>query len=300
MLEKNLIKFIDKAAAIIQDDALEADSLGFSARVLVQASLPHRNPRDKQLTNGRWIKRNGNFALIMQQGCDIEGKDIGFPYGNIPRLILAYFSTQAVQTQNREISLGDSLSEFMSALGMYSNGRDIRRMKTQLHRLLSASIAFRYEDEDEKMVAGMNRPIARKFFFWWDEKRPTQGTLFKNSVLLDEEFFEEIIKHPVPIDMRAISVLKQSSLALDFYTWLTYRTFTLKSVQKIPWGSLHQQVGSDYTRLRDFKKKSIEVLKKIYTIWPELKIEETSDSLIIKPCKPHVSPLKISMLPRRD
>jgi len=290
-----MLKFIDKAAAIVQDDALETDSLGFSARVLVQASLPHRNPREKQLTNGRWIKRNGNFALIMQQGCDIEGQDIGFPYGNIPRLILAYFSTQAVQTQNREISLGNSLNEFMSALGMYSNGRDIRRMKTQLHRLLSASISFRYEDAEENMVAGLNRPIARKYFFWWDEKSPTQGTLFKNSVLLDEEFYAEIINHPVPIDMRAISILKQSSLALDFYTWLTYRTFTLKSTQKISWRSLHQQVGSDYTRLRDFKKKSCEALKKIYAIWPELKIEETSDSLIIKPSKPHVSPAKTKL-----
>jgi len=146
------------------------------------------------------------------------------------------------------------------------------------------------------VVAGLNRPIARKYFFWWDEKSPTQASLFKNSVLLDEEFYDEIINHPVPIDMRAISILKQSSLALDFYTWLTYRTFTLKSPQKIPWSSLHQQVGSDYGRLIDFKRKSYDALKKIKAIWPELKIDETSDCLIIKPSKSHIAPLKISML----
>jgi len=173
--QKRLNKIVDKAVAIQEVDVLEADSLGFSARVFVQASLPHRSPRKTQLKNGRWIRRNGNFALIIQQGSDIEGNDPGFPFGNIPRLILTYFATQAVQTKCREISLGDTLSHFMRAIGMYSNGRDIRRMKTQLNRLLSASISFRQEETDV-YTAGMNRPIARKFFFWWDEKRPDQGT----------------------------------------------------------------------------------------------------------------------------
>jgi hypothetical protein len=294
MQEKRLMKILDTVVSIQDEDAVQAEKLGFSARVLVQASLPHRNPRQTQLQNGRWIRRNGNFALIMQQGCGIEGNDLGFPYGNIPRLLLAYFSTEAVKTKNREISLGNSLSEFMRALGMYSNGRDIKRLKTQLNRLLSASIAFRYEEEDN-YVAGMNRPIARKYFFWWDEKRPEQGTLFKNSVLLDEEFYEEIITHPIPIDMRAIDVLKQSSLALDYYTWLTYRVFTLKSDQKIPWRMLHQQVGSDYARLIDFKRKSDFALGKIKALWPGLKIEGTTDCLIIKPSRPHVSP-KVQVL----
>jgi hypothetical protein len=294
MQDKRLMKFLDTAVSMHDEDARQAEKLGFSARVLVQASLPHRTPRQTQLQNGRWIRRNGNFALIMQQGCDIEGKDLGFPYGSIPRLLLAYFSTEAVKTKNREISLGNSLSEFMRAIGMYSNGRDIKRLKTQLNRLLSASIAFRYEGEDTG-VAGSNRPIARKFFFWWDEKNPNQGTLFKNSIVLDEEFYEEIITHPVPIDMRAIDVLKQSSLALDYYTWLTYRVFSLKSKQEIPWKILHQQVGSDYARTIDFKRKSEQALRKIKALWPSLKIEETADSLIIKPSKPHISP-KVQIL----
>lgn len=294
MQQKRLAKLLDTAASIQEEDAIQAEKLGFSARVLVQASLPHRSPRASQLQNGRWIKRNGNFALIMQQGCDIQGNDIGYPFGNIPRLILAYFTTQAVMTKNREISLGTSLSEFMRSIGMYSNGRDIKRMKNQLNRLLSASIAFRYEEADTG-VANMNRPIARKFSYWWDEKRPDQGTLFKNSVVLDEEFFEEIINHPVPVDMRAIEVLKQSSLALDYYTWLTFRVFTLNKTQKIPWKTLHQQVGSDYTRVGDFRRKSILALQKINAIWPNLKLDEDTDTLIIKPSKPHV-PGKIKLL----
>ena len=41
---------------------------------------------------------------------------------------------------------------------------------------------------------------------------------------------EEIIHHPVPLDMNILKALKRSSLGLDLYLWLTYRTFSLKSV----------------------------------------------------------------------
>ena len=35
------------------------------------------------------------------------------PYGNIPRLLLAWVCTEAVRTQSRELVLGASLSAFM-------------------------------------------------------------------------------------------------------------------------------------------------------------------------------------------
>ena len=44
------------------------------------------------------------------------------PFGNLPRLILAWVSTEAVRTQSRELILGSSLSEFMGKLGMDSIG----------------------------------------------------------------------------------------------------------------------------------------------------------------------------------
>ena len=41
-------------------------------------------------------------------------------------------------------------------------------------------------------------------------------------------FFHEITRHPVPLDMNTLTALKRSSLVLDLYLWLTYRTFTLR------------------------------------------------------------------------
>ena len=52
--------------------------------------------------------------------------------------------------------------------------------------------------------------------------------LWDSKIRLGEPFFNEIINHPVPLDMNTLKALKRSSLGLDLYLWLTYRTFTLK------------------------------------------------------------------------
>ena len=54
---------------------------------------------------------------------------------------MAWVSTEAVRTQSRELVLGDSLSEFMRALGVYSNsGRVHTRLRNQMNRLFHSSV----------------------------------------------------------------------------------------------------------------------------------------------------------------
>ena len=53
--------------------------------------------------------------------------------------------------------------------------------------------------------------------------------LWKSKIRLGEDFFNEIINHPVPLDMNTLKALKRSSLGLDLYLWVAYRTFTLES-----------------------------------------------------------------------
>ena len=51
-------------------------------------------------------------------GANGGGRPPRLPYGNIPRLLLAWVCTEAVRTQSRELVLGRSLYEFMRKLGM--------------------------------------------------------------------------------------------------------------------------------------------------------------------------------------
>ena len=94
--------------------ASEADpDLGFMARTMALCSLPRTNPGNRH----RYVRQNGPYKLIMYSSGETK-----LPYGNFPRLILAWVSTEAVKTQNRVLILGDSLAKFMRELGIYSSG----------------------------------------------------------------------------------------------------------------------------------------------------------------------------------
>ena len=94
--------------------ASEADAdLGFMARLLTLCSLPRTNPGNRL----QYKRVNGPYQLYM-----IAGGGNKLPFGNPPRLLMAWVCTEAVRTQSRELILGSSLSEFMGKLGMDSVG----------------------------------------------------------------------------------------------------------------------------------------------------------------------------------
>ena len=73
--------------------ASEADpDLGFMARLLALCSLPRTNPG----TRKEYKRINGPFTLYMTAIGDNK-----LPFGNFPRLLMAWVSTEAVRTQSR-------------------------------------------------------------------------------------------------------------------------------------------------------------------------------------------------------
>ena len=218
--------------------ASEADpDLGFIARMMALCSLPRTNPGDRL----QYKRVNGPYKLVM-----IAGADCKLPYGNLPRLLLAWVSTEAVQTQSREIVLGRSLAEFMRTLGVYSSGGRVQiRLRNQMRRLFSAHVQLVYEDEHGE--ARVSSSVADRTELWWNERKPDQSSLWDSKIELSEKFFKEIINHPVPIDMNTLTALKRCSLGLDLYLWLTYRTFSLRAPQQLTWRQLYRQFGADPT-----------------------------------------------------
>ena len=100
---------------------------GFMARMMALCSLPRTNPRDRL----RYVRRNGPYTLVMNAGGLYK-----LPFGHLPRLLMAWISTEAVRTQSRVLVLGDSLSDFMRELGIYSSdGKAYTRLRNQMERL---------------------------------------------------------------------------------------------------------------------------------------------------------------------
>lgn len=284
----DLDKLTRQALLIEIEEARQAGTVGFMARVLTQATMPH-----KAYINNEFTRHNGYLTLTMW-----SPRDIGLPYGSIPRLLLSWITTEAVRTKSPVIELGPSLSAFMAVLGLASTGGQwgsITRLKNQIERLFSCMVSCRYQDTEEGKSSGAGFVIAKEYRLWWNPKAKDQIPLWKSTVTLSTDFFEEIINRPVPVDMRALKALKRSPMALDIYCWLTYRMSYLRKPIKVTWLALQIQFGADYSKnahgLRNFKLKFLHHLRRVLIVYPEANVEDDEKGLLLKPSKPHVAQL---------
>ena len=267
--------------------ASEADpERGFMARTMALCSLPRSNPGNRL----QYKRVNGRYTLIMYSSGQYK-----LPFGNLPRLILAWVCTEAVRTQNRVLVLGRSLSEFMRALGVYdSSGRTQTRLRNQIKRLFGCSVSLIYEDAQREATA--TAVIADLTDFWWNPKRPNEPMLWESKIQLSEPFFNEIISHPMPLDMNTLKALKRSALGLDLYLWLVYRTFPLRAPLRLTWRQVYRQFGANPAQASDknivnaFRTKCLRELKKIKLAWPGLNYATALGVLILHPSTPVIAP----------
>lgn len=274
---------INAGLAIASEDAATTGTVGFMARALVQATLPH-----KKVEGSYFQRKNGDYTLTM-----LAPPSPGLPYGSIPRLLLAYVTREAVRTNSRVIELGESMAAFMRQLGLVRTGGqrgDITRLKDQTRRLFTSTVSLTYEGPGR--VTDMGFRLADRIDMWWHAQDPEQDNQWQSTITLTESFFREVVEGPVPVDMRALTALKRSPMALDAYIWLTYRYSYLTQASAISWRALAAQFGADYSRERDFKAAFKDELHKVLTVYPDARIEESSSGLILKPSPPHVSKVR--------
>lgn len=290
----NRLKQINSLAEIGED---ANSDMGFMARLLTLCSLPRTDPGNRL----QYKRQNGPYKLIM-----LAGGDNKLPYGNLPRLLLAWVCTEAVRTKERDLVLGQSLSAFMRQLGMYSTSGgdrgDRTRLRNQIDRLFNAHVQLIYEVPGHKITA--SSAVADRTELWWDYRQPEQDTLWESRIHLGEAFYSEIIAHPIPMDMRILKEMRRSSLGLDLYMWLSYKTFTLysqgKKPERLAWERLYRQFGADpqkaddkYT-IRNFRADVLRELKKLKLCWPSLSYATPMGCLEIRPCAPSINPKAIA------
>src|SRR4051794_29794134 len=151
-----------EALAREQKPAQEAGSLGFMARLLVQATLPHKDPGPGVHT---FERANGNLHLLI-----MAPPKIGLPWGKTPRLLLSWLTTEALRTRSPILELGTNLSAFMRELGLLPTGGcsgTIPRLKDQIRRLFASSIRCSYE-EAGRPCQDTSFFVASKTSLWWN------------------------------------------------------------------------------------------------------------------------------------
>jgi hypothetical protein len=262
-----------------------ADEMAFLAREFVLCTLPHRNPGDVPA----WSRKNGNLTLTIRPGWNEKTQEVfGYPYGSIPRLLLAWITTEAIRTKSRRLELGDSLGAFMMALGLNPyTGRgprgDATRLRDQMERLFGALISFDYRtpasNETGKRRGGhawLRMQVAPRGRFWWNEEDRDEVLLWGSWIELGEAFFEATTSEPVPLDVRILRHIKQSPMAIDLYAVLNREAFRAHKGGEprfLAWEWLHVQIGNEYGDLRNFRRKALEQLEAILAVYPGLIVQ---------------------------
>ena len=114
-------------------------------------------------------------------------------------------------------------------------------------------------------------------------------SLDSSTLTLSLDLFHEIQRAPVPVDLRALRALT-SPLALDLYTWLTWRLHGLRRPTAIPWPQLYTQFGTQTTRLRDFRRGLLAALDAVLQVFPHAQVRPRPDHLLLLPGPTHVPP----------
>lgn len=306
---------IEEQFHIENEDAKSAGAVGFMARALVLATMPYKDPKADVFK-----RQNGDFNLRI-----VAGYEGGIPFGIYPRLLMSWVATEAVRTKSPVIELGDSLSQFLrDVLEVRSSSGGARgtatRVTEQMKRLFGSLITAQYSGglegrgfrlrnvmiaeglqlaDDFTDALGLDEAApdtdlqkGKEDKLWVPQVRELAGS-WKSEVSLSDSFFRECITRPVPIDLRAYRALRGSPLAMDVYTWLTYRmSYLQRRSRPIPWEALMHQFGSTYSTasaVRDFKKAFITALRAVTTVYSKANVEVTDNGLILAPSPPHIT-----------
>ena len=278
-ITKRHLQLVNLAGDLAQQTREEADKLGFMSRLLLMVNLPYRDPGDDRRV---WIRHNGKISIIVTPAYDKTGISLGIPYGTYPRLILAYLVTQAVKTQSPVIYLGKEFKSFINLIGLEKGGHQFKNVRKQLERILSASFSWVYETEN--LQSRTNIQVSHQTQLWWTPlENPNVYSFWESYIKLNTDFFNEIIHHAVPLDLRILSVLKNSPLGLDLYMFISWRVYKINKPVFISWENLQQQLGGQYHDLKEFGRDCRTHIKRIQAICPYLNIEFIRGRLCLNP-----------------
>jgi hypothetical protein len=152
-------------------------------------------------------------------------------------------------------------------------------------RIFGAAMFFGTEMQNQKarVVHRVRFNFLREAQIWYN-REASQRILseeFHNVIVLSDEFYTEVIEHPIPTDLEAVKVLSAAPAVLDLFMWLVYRCFVAKGEERIPlfgeFGLAHQIGTVEYSRPRRFRAMLDHWLLMIRGLWPSCPAALTTD-----------------------
>lgn len=290
--------------AIAEMDQREDLEIGFPPLATAMSLMPGTKPPQTQRI---WTKKNGRWSATWTAGTKVsDGSSWGLPWGPKGRLWIAYLGGRALRNHDPMIELGASQTAFMRDFGLAASGGSTGSkglVGDQVRRLVRANLITEADEDDPAGLVGDEgggMRIAQSWSLWWDRSDNPTHPVKGSYILLDPLFYETIGKHPLPLNLDALRILCGSALAIDLYSWLTYRLRQLNKPVTVTWEQLTVQFGkaglpdvgtpnSARSRAVSETKRNIRAqMPTVLAVYHKAKVFDSTHGLILYPSPPHV------------
>jgi hypothetical protein len=181
-------------------------------------------------------------------------------------------------------------------VGISVGGSQYAEIRKQARRISACRLTFLEEDDTTEKRS--NGAFVENAIHFKETADARQGSLWQETVELNHTFFKKLKEHPVPVWEPALRQIIDLPVSIDIYIWLSYRLHAIGHATPISWLSLHQQFGSSYKAVRQFRPEFIRNLTFALAVYPEAKVDEDKDGLVLYPSRPPI-PEQLPYLPWR-
>jgi hypothetical protein len=277
-------RVVDAAVAYM---ASEDSSSAYLFSGWAQAALPHKRLAD----DAAWQLTTDRVTLVVEPGRRASPSGpvyVGVPYGSRARLIMLYLQSEALKTSSREVSLGSSLRDWLRRMDIAPGGNSIAGVREQAERITRCRLSFQIRGADGRSGLVQQQVVDTAMF---SETEDSSSGGFVERVQLSQSFYEQLRRHPVPVEDSAIRAINRHSVALDIYCWLAYRLHVLDGANEISWRALQAQFGAGTDRLRNFRARFLENLGLALAVYPAAVVDVSGRGVTLHPSAPPVARL---------
>jgi hypothetical protein len=217
-----------------------------------------------------WVRRNAWGEIAIDAGriaAPGGSKRTGVPFGGLPRLLMAYITTEARRVNAgggdpSRLDLTDSLNAMVRELGLTKGSRN-RAVMEALESALSARVTFTRTEEDERDGKRGNwlhtmwvPQVATSLKLWVPSQSPLDG--FEPYITLSTEFLQTALddSRVLPTRLDMLAQLAGKPMAYDVLLWLQNVINALHRgnlrERFFSWPELFAATTHEYTRVNDF------------------------------------------------
>ena len=285
-------KLLETCVAIQMQPPSKQDIM-FCHSILAQLCLP------RVRVDGReFHQRSGAAWISLQAGMLDEGEGPVWqpvPHGVMARLLLISICTHAVRCHKHDIDVEDKAAGFLKRLRYDLQGWRYTTLRQQLHAWAACRLQLGFQGHT------VNSQPIHQFDAWLPRASGADGR-WPKVLQLSQEFYAEVIQHGVPLDRRAVTALKGSSLAMDIYVWLAYRLHQIgRQPVHVSWRALMRQFAhspSGRHAAQTFQRSFLRALRQSLVVYPGARVTPIEGGINLFHSQPPIPKLTVKALQR--